>query len=142
MAQAPGLLNATKFAATLLEGGELARGLPQQLAICMREATDDWDEEAWGDKERDHHELLAPLAATWILIAGKTIYSHCRNDEVASPDGDRWGWAAYSWTKQFWAHWKEKLQEFAAREDLSEECRSMTSKAARKMAEIESGDQD
>ena len=51
-------------------------------------------------------------------------------------------WAAYSWTKLLWAYWKEKFQEFAAREDFSEECRSITSQAARKMGEIESCDQD
>lgn len=108
----------------------------------MREATGTWDEKNWEDMERDHHQLLAPLAATWVLIAGSTIYSHCRNDEVADPDGDRRGWSAYSWTKELWAHWRERFQEFAAREDYSEECRSIVSQAARKMEEIEAECQD
>ena len=108
----------------------------------MRDATEQTcDEEAWENMERDYRQFLAPLAATWLLVAGKTIYSHCRNDEVAIPDGDRKGWAAYSWTRQRWAHWKKKFQDFAAREDFSEECRYISLQAARKMEEIESGDQ-
>ena len=136
-------MNATKFAAKLLEIGEFTKGLPQVLALFMRDATEQTcDEEAWEDMERDHRQFLAPLAAPWLLVAGKTIYSHCRNDEIAVPDGDRKGWAAYSWTKQLWAHWKKKFQDFAAREDFSEECRNIASQAVRKMEEIGSGDRD
>jgi hypothetical protein len=126
----------------LLERGEFAKGLPQQLVIFMQEATNTWNEKEWEDMERDHHQFLAPLAATWILIAGRTIYSHCRNDDVAVSDGGGRGWTAFSWTKELWAHWRERFQEFAAADDFSEECRSITSQAARKMAEIEAGDQN
>lgn len=143
ISQAPGLLNATKFAARLLEIGELTKGLPQELAIFMRNATEEtFDEETWEGMERDYRQFMVPLAATWLLVAGKTIYSHCRNDEIAVPDGDRRGWAAYSWTKQLWAHWKTKFKDFAAREDFSGECRNIASQAARKMEEIESEDHD
>lgn len=85
-------------------------------------------------------EVLLPIAATWLHIAGKAIHSHCLNEEVEDLKADietQAGWGGGSWTMQRWALWKAQLQGFSKRDDFNEECRATAAQAAQKMAEAE-----
>jgi hypothetical protein len=128
-------LNSTKFAAKLLARGEFIIGLPLMAAIKLWQATEQtYDEYDWF--ENYERQVLVPVAATWLLIAGESIYSHCLNDGIEDINAE--GWARCTWTRELWANWKKRFQCFAESDDLNDECRDFAARTVRKMAEIES----
>jgi hypothetical protein len=85
-------------------------------------------------------QVLLPATTTWLLVAGKVIYTHCLNNEVVRIGSDLktlQGWGGGTWTIQRWEAWQERLHKFTERDDMNEECRDMVLKTLRKMAEIE-----
>jgi hypothetical protein len=132
-------LNSTQFAAKLLARGEFIIGLPLMATIKLWQATEQtYDGEDWF--EPYERQVLIPVAATWLLIAGELIYSHCLNDELEDTSAE--GWARCTWTRELWATWKKRFQCFAQSDDLNNECRDFAARTVRKMAEIEAGHQD
>lgn len=81
--------------------------------------------------DADEWPILIPAAATWLSIAGKTIYNHCLRGETAD------GWDRGIWTIEKWEKWKKQLEGFAKRNEFDDECRTLAAQTARKMAEIE-----
>jgi hypothetical protein len=87
-------------------------------------------------------QVLLPVTAIWLIVAGRAIYSHCLNDEVEDLRADietqaRWGGG--SWTMQRWTLWKTQLEKFAKREDFNDECRAVAMQTVQKMVEVEAG---
>lgn len=134
LAQGREFLNATSFAAVLLERGECAFVLPLEASITLQMGLEhSYDEGSYevGRVEADDAPILIPAAAIWLLIAGRTIYDHCLGDETDD------GWHMGTWDRQRWERWKTQLGEFAESDDFNEECRDVAAQAVAKMLEIE-----
>lgn len=133
LAQRPKFLNATRFAATLLQKGIYAVALPVEAACLLKKSLErsyDGYPERAGEDERP---LLIPAAAIWLSIAGRTIYTHCLGKDTAN------GWDRGIWSMDKWEEWKKQLTGFAERDDFDEECRAFATQTARKMVETETG---
>lgn len=129
-------LNATRFAAILLSRNKFASALPLQTSYYLQIGLDHaWDGSldkiAWGN--HDQWETLIPVATTWLLIAGKTIYEHCHCQKEDLYDG----WEMGTWNLQRWDLWKLQLKTFAKRADFNDECRGLASQTVQKMAAFE-----
>lgn len=125
----------------LLEQGEFIGGLPIYASDFLKIGVEqNYDEKPGLSAKAYEWQVLLPAAATWLIIAGRTIYSHCLNDEVEDLQADvetQAGWGGGSWTMQRWTLWKAHLQKFAKREDFNDECRAVAMQAVQKMAEVE-----
>jgi hypothetical protein len=133
--QAPYLLNGTVFAATLFEQGFDLPGL--NLAVQADHFLGDGIESTHTDKhivKSQEWKVLIPASASWILIAGKTIYKMCLDDQYASQKFH----SKRVWNKARWELWKEQLRKFENRDDFDEECRGYASRALAKMVDVES----
>lgn len=132
------VLNATGFAARLFERGLYASELHQEAALAIKDGIEQPFDEHNKTKSQEELRYLLPIAATWLLIAGKKIYSislaNSLNDAEWSIGRreDQWGWC-----KQRWELWHHRLQRLANSEDIDDACRDFASRAARKMADIE-----
>jgi hypothetical protein len=136
LAQLPFLLNATRFAATLLERGEFASAFPTEASFILHmtlEHSYDENSNYLAQVDDDEWEALLPLAAAWLSIAGEAIYSHCVSDDESN------GWG--TWEVQRWEEWKKQLERFSKRDDFNEECWGPAAQTLRKMIEIEAGHQ-
>ena len=135
------LLNGTKFSAMLLEQGEFMGGLPRYASDFLKMGLEqDHDEKAALSVKAYEWQVLLPVTAIWLIVAGRAIYSHCLNDEVEDLRADietqaRWGGG--SWTMQRWTLWKTQLEKFAKREDFNDECRAVAMQTVQKMVEVE-----
>lgn len=124
----------------LLEKNVFTVGLPREASDALMRGI----EKLYTDESDDVNpvvaQVLLPATTTWLLVAGRVIYSHCLNNEVLRHGADlktRQGWGGGTWTIQRWEAWQERLQEFTERGDLNGECRDMVLRTLRKMAEIE-----
>jgi len=92
--------------------------------------------------------LWIPQAANWFLVAGRTIYSLCR-DEVRKGDGPAREWGEsddgvdgylFHGTEGFsldrWAFWKSRFGQIASM-DLPPDLRALAKEAGEKMVEVE-----
>lgn len=139
--QAPRLLNGTKFAAMLLEKNVFTINLPMEASDALKLGI----EKLCTDKSNHYinsieAQVLLPATTTWLLVAGKMIYSHCLNNEIERYGADlktRQGWGRGTWTIDRWEGWQERLHEIADLDDVNEECRDIALKTLRKMAAIE-----
>lgn len=133
-AQTHQFLNATRFAATMLSRNKFASGLPvyasYYLTIGLEHSYDEKSEDIVR-VDRDEWETLIPIATAWLLIAGKTVYEHCQDNDLYD------GWEKGSWNLQRWNLWKKQLGQFAEREDFNDECRGLALQTFKKMAEVE-----
>jgi len=142
LAQAPFHLNATRFAATLLADNHVAFGLLAEVDFFLKDAIDQPYDETDGVQAREWQVLL-PSAAAWISIAGRRMYSICLDDdELIKVDAtreirDKWGARRRVWSRQLWDHWKSRFKILARQENIDDECRRLSAKAAEKMASIE-----
>jgi hypothetical protein len=96
LAQLPFLLNATRFAATLLQRGEFADAFPTEASFILHMALEhSYDEHSnyLALVDDDEWEALLPLSAAWLSIAGEAIYSHCASDDEINGWGT-WGGTA------------------------------------------------
>lgn len=141
LAQAPRLLNTTKFAALLLTKGEAIFALPHSagLMLCMGLVQDHVVEDP---EALEGHEwrILIPAAATWLLIAGKAIYERCLlqdSEEAEECCTEKNEWSQGIWTMQRWCDWKKQLLLFSERVDFNDECRVYAAQAFVSMIEIE-----
>ena len=80
-------------------------------------------------------QVLLPSATTWLLVAGKTIYSCCLLGEVENGRRSR----RRSWNPKLWECWKARLQSLAGQLDIDETCRALAAQTVMKMAEMEKG---
>jgi hypothetical protein len=78
-------------------------------------------------------KVLLPVSVTWIMIAGKTIYKMCLDDQKVSLDLH----SKRVWDKPRWEHWKEQLRSFENRHDFDEECRGYVTRALLQMSAVE-----
>jgi hypothetical protein len=132
LAQLPFLLNATRFAATLLQRGEFADAFPTEASFILHMALEhSYDEHSnyLAQVDDDEWEALLPLAAAWLSIAGEAIYSHCASDDESN------GWG--TWEVQRWEEWKKQLERLSKRDDFNEECWDLAAQTLTKMIEIE-----
>jgi hypothetical protein len=105
--QAPYLLNGTMFAATLFERGFDVPGLnlPSQADHFL----EDGIESSYSDEhvvKFKEWKVLIPASASRIMIAGKTIYKMCLDDQHASQRFH----SKRPWNKARWELWKEQLR--------------------------------
>ena len=125
----------------LLERGVFTTGLPRKASDALKLGLEQaYDEENDRNMKPFEAQVLVPAAATWLLVAGKTIYNHCLNGEIEQYGADIKtceGWGGGTWTRARWEYWAEQLQEFAGRDDMNDECRAIAAQAVAKMAEIE-----
>jgi hypothetical protein len=74
-------LKATRFAAMLLGRNRFASALPLEASNLLLVGLEHWydgkSDEAAARVGRDEWQILVPIATTWLLTAGKTIYEHC-----------------------------------------------------------------
>lgn len=141
LAQAPFHLNATRFAATLLADNHVAFGLLAEVDFFLKDAIDQPYDKTDGVQAREWQVLL-PSAAAWIFVAGCRMYSVCLDDELTKNDATReihekWGAPRRVWSGQLWEHWKSRFEVLARQENINDECRSLSARAAEKMASIE-----
>lgn len=124
----------------LLEKNAFTTNLPMKASDALKRGIKNLH-----TQESDHinsveAQVLLPATATWLLVAGSVIYSHCLNNEIERYGADlqtRQGWGGGTWTLQRWEAWQERLHEFTECEYLHEECRDIALKTLKKMAEIE-----
>jgi hypothetical protein len=93
-------------------------------------------ESSYNDKhfvKAQEWKVLLPAATAWIMIAGKTIYKTCLDDQGSKLDlhNER------VWDKSRWELWKEQLRGFEDRHDFGEEYRGCATRALAKMVEVE-----
>lgn len=136
--QAPYLLNGTMFAATIFEQRFDLPGLtlPSQADHFLEDGIESSysDEHVVKSKE---WRVLIPASTSWILIAGKTIYKMCLDDQHASQKSH----SKRPWNKARWELWKEQLRKFENRDDFDDECRGYASRALAKMVHVEEAPQ-
>ena len=144
--QATKFLNATSFAAMLLEKDAFTIGLPAVASYALKRGIEqlysvhEYDTDGCEiDIDSVKAEVLLPATASWLLIAGKVIYSHCLKNEIAryADPNARQGWGGGTWTLRRWDFWQEQLHDFADRDDLNQECRDVVMKTLKKMTEVE-----
>jgi hypothetical protein len=128
----PGLLNATRFAATTVTEGDAVYGLLRQAAEMLKDGVDDpYDDTRAYSRE---WKVLLPPAATWLIIAGEVIYKSCiRGEDERSARKFEDGYLR----KDRWENWRAQLRVLAIREDLDDECRGFAAHAVERMAQIE-----
>lgn len=132
-----GLLNATRFAAKLLERGKFTTGLQRRASIVLWQTLEQNYDDTFGEAMLHlERQILLPAAATWVLVAGKTIYDHCVQEEIGRPDGDAGGGTLTSFSQR-WEDWKPGFQKLAVSQDMSEEHRELALRTAQKMNEIQ-----
>lgn len=124
-----------------LERDEFIEGLPRHASdfLCMG-VEQNYEHTSELSVRAYEWEVLLPVAAEWLLIACRAMYSHCLNDEVEDLQADaetQAGWGGGSWTMQRWTLWKAQLERFSTRSDFNDKCRAIAMQAAQKMAEVE-----
>lgn len=146
LAQRQGLLNSTKFAASLLERSVCLIELSEKaFSVIWQAVEQNYDDETFGETVLQlERQILIPAAATWLLIAGKTIYDQFAKEDIAQSDANvqaRESSAELPWSKRQWSRWKIRFQELASdqAQALDDECREFASRAAGKMTEVEAG---
>ena len=78
-----------------------------------------------------------PPAATWILLAGETIYGLCKSDPKSVPK-DEWVWGkSPGYSVGRWALWKKRFGELAIREGLEDRVKDLAARAVSEMDRIE-----
>lgn len=125
----------------VLEDGQVAFGLPSEADVFLKKGIEQPYDNASRINPREWQVLLPP-AATWLSIAGNTIYKICRSDDIEEVGTrnmkyDRWGRRRRVWSKQLWDQWKARLQSLARDQKIDIWCRGFATEAARKMADIE-----
>lgn len=146
LAQAPRLLNTTKFAALLLTKGEAIFSLPWSAGFMLSMGLEQ-DHVVEDPEVIKGHEwrILVPAAATWLLIAGKIIYERCMMQDSGQVDEDcmqRKEWSEGIWTMERWSNWKKQLLRFSERVDFNDECRAYAAQALVSMIEVEAQHQE
>lgn len=132
LAQIPRLVNATRFAAKLLQEGIFVSNLPHEASCQLKGGLEyPYNNDSYSGLEPEESIIHIPSATTWLLFAGVTIYEHCSGGDTSD------GWARGTWNLQRWEFWKSQLMSFAEREDFNEECRGLAEQAVKKMLEIE-----
>ena len=97
--------------------------------------------------EQQRHALIfVPPAATWVLIAGKSIYELCKVDHNrqdaapgSTPIGDEWlqdKGRGYSLGR--WDLWKSRFSEIATAQGLKETVKEIAARASSEMDRVDS----
>ena len=118
----------------LLSEKKFASGLPWFTSYFLKIGLEHSYDERFEDTtrvSRDEWETLIPAATTWLLIAGRTIYEHCQEDDLYD------GWEKGTWNLQRWNLWKQQLGTFGEGEDFNDECRGLALQTVKKMAAVE-----
>lgn len=98
-------VNATRFAAKLLQKGISAVALPLEATCCLQLGLEyPYNKNASEGPNADEFPLLIPAATTWLLIAGEMIYEHCSSGDTSN------GWDRGSSNLQRWELWKKQLR--------------------------------
>lgn len=122
-AQAPQLLNAATFAATLLARTSFDSGELYYASAAMQEGLEiGYAPQSLSEEWR----VFLPPAATWILIAGPKLRELCLN-----------GHRSIAAKPEKWVLWKQRFSVFAESIEVDENCRSLSARAARHMEELD-----
>ncbi|KAI4726158.1 hypothetical protein E4T49_06103 [Aureobasidium sp. EXF-10728] len=130
-AQAPGLLNANIFAATLTSRTDIFTPNMHYANIAFREILQPFDDSRGMAEE---WKMYIPPAAVWISICGKVLYECCVRESGAAAS------EVGHIEKSDLERWKQVQQRFEAlrkQVDIDEHCRGLASQAAEEMKRIE-----
>ena len=141
-AQALPLLNATTFAAMKLAHDKKPDGMDFHAEASFRTGIESPCETS--EQLRDA-VMYVPPAATWILLAGETIYTLCKTDHkrddgapgsaLSHEDwfwGRRWGYSLERWT-----FWRERFGEISKVQNLKDDVKEVAARATLEMERIE-----
>ncbi|MCJ1462811.1 hypothetical protein MMC07_001414 [Pseudocyphellaria aurata] len=141
-AQAMPLLNATTFGAMYLAKGKQPIGMYFHAEISLMLGIEVPYETL--DQQR-RAAMYVPLAATWILLAGKELYELCKNDydrkdgaPGCTPYGEEWlrgKGRGYSLGR--WALWKKRFGEIALTQGLPDDVKDISARVNSKIGEID-----
>ena len=89
--------------------------------------------------------MFMPPAATWVLVAGKSIYELCKVDHNcragapgSTPNNDEWMWGkgrGYSLGR--WRLWKTRFSEIATAQGLKDSVKQIAARASSGMDRVE-----
>lgn len=141
-AQAVPLLNATTFAAMYLVDGKQSIGMPFHAEVSLMQGIEVPCETP---EQQRCTSMYVPPAATWILLAGKSIYQLCKTDynrkdgaPGSTPDNVVWLWGkGRGFGLERWAFWKGRFNDISGTQNLSDEVRDIASRAASAMDKCE-----
>ncbi len=117
-------------------------GMSLYAETCLSEAVEGPYETP---EPRYRAAMYVPPAATWILLAGETLYQFCKDDykrkDGAPGDGRDWLlWNGRGFSLKRWAFWKKRFYDVAATEELDSSVRDYARRAADHMGRIEGHD--
>ena len=141
-AQAEALLNATTFGAMYYVIGKQDIGMVFHAEIGFMHGI----EVPCQTPEQQRHALIfVPSAATWVSIAGKSIYELCkvdhnRQDAVpgSTPIGDEWLWGkSRGYSLKRWSLWKSRFGEIATAQGLKDSVKEIAARASSEMDRVD-----
>ncbi|THY25982.1 hypothetical protein D6D01_04667 [Aureobasidium pullulans] len=137
-AQAPQLLNATIFAATLMAKTNNKPNMYLHASIAMVEALEKPYDETRESKEE--WRMYIPPAATWIPIAGMMIRKFCFMEMLPDDVNQhviRARWGGRTFCPERWTFWKERFLELSKDGGIDERCRQFAIEAVEAMEELD-----
>ncbi|CAD0110875.1 unnamed protein product, partial [Aureobasidium uvarum] len=130
-AQAPGLLNANIFAATLTTRTDVFTSSMDYANIAFWEILPPFDE---GREMADEWKMYIPPAAVWIEICGKVLYEYCFMERGAVASNVIQGQTLY---RERWVKVKQRFEALAEQVEIDDHCRGLAREAAKEMQRIE-----
>jgi len=133
-------LNVITFGAMYLVLSRHTTSLPTEAEGDFRDGLED---DIQTLEDRRFANVLVPLAATWMLIAGEQFHKLCKTNychEVreVSTRGKQFLWGestGYSLAR--WAFWKKRFAEIATMQELENSVKDTAARAASEMERIE-----
>lgn len=136
-AQAVPLLNATTFGAMYLAHGRQPIGMPFHAEVSFMQGI---EVSCQTPEQLRCAAMYVPPAATWVLLAGKSIYELCKIDHDYRKDGgpptSLWG-QGRGYSLDRWAFWKKRFGEIAKTQGLKDEVKDIAARASLEMEKIE-----
>ena len=141
-AQALPLLNATTFGAMYLALGRQSIGMPFHAEVSLMQGI---EVPCQSVEQQRRAAMYVPPAATWVLLAGESIYKLCKIDHDrkdgalgSTPNGDEWLWGkGRGYSQERWTFWKKRFGEIATTKDLKDSVREISARASSHMEKFE-----
>jgi hypothetical protein len=80
--------------------------------------------------------LRVPVAATWVMIAGRGLFTSTVRVDLLRPGGREWRGEAGKFYKLQWEVWKVRVEKLVGLEGVDEKMRCLAKKAAEKMVKV------
>ena len=141
-AQAKALLNAITFGAMYLIIGKQDIGMAFHAEISLMQGI---EVPCQTPEQQRRAVMFVPPAATWILIAGKSIHELCKTDHNrrddtpgSTPIGDEWLWGKRrGYSSGRWGLWKSRFRESATAQGLKDNVKEIAARASSEMDRVE-----